>query len=373
MSALRRASPALAAFVAVRAFCAVVLFLWSRAVGNDAHVLLSRRWDSLWYVRIVEHGYGFTAQAPDGRSLSSMAFFPLLAWLEEGLSFLTSLHPADAGLVISACASVVAAWGIFATGDALHGPRVGTLAAVLWGALPVGIVQSMAYSESLFVALASWSLYATLRERWITAGSLALLAGLTRPVGAAVTLAVIGAAVSALVAARRGRRPAVRTGRLLAGCLLSPLGAAAYVLWVGAQRGHLFGYFEVQGEWGNGFDAGWSFASFVVANTLAPPHVTGLALAAGVLGVLWLYRLTVRQRQPAFLLTYTGVIVVLALGAEAYFGSKPRLLLPAFPLLYPVAAALARLRPRAARSVLLGAAVLSAAYGAVWLGGSGPP
>ena len=33
-----------------------------------------------------------------------------------------------------------------------------------------------------------------------------------------------------------------------------------------------------------------------------------------------------------------GTVVVLALGAKGYFGSKPRLLLPAFPLLLPVAA-----------------------------------
>ena len=78
------------------------------------------------------------------------------------------------------------AWALFLIGDRLYGRRAGICLAVLWAALPVGIVQSMAYSESLFTALAAWSLWAVLDRRWVLAGVLASCAGLTRPVGAAV-------------------------------------------------------------------------------------------------------------------------------------------------------------------------------------------
>lgn len=70
---------------------------------------------------------------------------------------------------------------------------------------------------------------------------------------------------------------------------------------------------------------------------------------------------------------YAGVVTVLALCASSYFGSKPRLLLPAFPLLLPPALALARLRTSRSAWVLGGVAVVSAVYGAFWLNGSGPP
>jgi hypothetical protein len=89
--------------------------------------------------------------------------------------------------------------------------------------------------------------------------------------------------------------------------------------------------------------------------------------------VLWLYALCVRQRQPVPLLVYCGIVVALALGASGYFGSKPRLLLPAFPLLLPVAVALGRLRTGRAALVLGAAALGAAVYGAFWLNGSGPP
>jgi hypothetical protein len=73
------------------------------------------------------------------------------------------------------------------------------------------------------------------------------------------------------------------------------------------------------------------------------------------------------------LLVYSGVVAALALGAASYFGSKPRLLMPAFPLLLPLARALARTRPAGSAAVLGGVALASAVYGAFWLNGSGPP
>lgn len=74
---------------------------------------------------------------------------------------------------------------------------------LVWAVLPVGIVQSMAYSESLFTALAAWSLYAVLTGRWVTAGVLASLSGLTRPVGLAVVAAVWAAAVASFLRERK--------------------------------------------------------------------------------------------------------------------------------------------------------------------------
>jgi hypothetical protein len=48
-------------------------------------------------------------------------------------------------------------------------------------------------------------------------------------------------------------------------------------------------------------------------------------------------------------------------------------LLPAFPLLLPLALALARLRTAGSVLVTGVVAVASAVYGAFWLNGSGPP
>ncbi|MCT7356491.1 glycosyltransferase family 39 protein [Streptomyces sp. 15-116A] len=406
---LRRAAPALLGYAAVRALGLAVLVLWSEARGKSAYTLLTARWDALWYTRVAELGYGYEVRLPNGDVHSNLAFFPLLPWLERLVAAVSPLSYADGGFVVSLLASLAAAWGIFAVADHLYGRRAGVCAVLLWAVLPVGVVQSMAYSESLFTALAAWSLYAVLTDRWVTAGTLAALAGLTRPVGMAVVAAVWTAGVVTLLRHRRAARgPAAPTGlpdrpqasgeasaapgtrprlaaalgfpatslvRLLLGMALAPLGVAGYVLWVGWRTGGgVFGYLEVQAGWRNGFDGGFAFARFVAAKFGSfPSALAGLGLVVGVALLVWLYVICVRQRQPLPLLVYAGVVTALALCASSYFGSKPRLLLPAFPLLLPPAMALAKRGIRRAALVIGPVAVASAVYGAFWLNGSGPP
>ncbi|MHB9862807.1 hypothetical protein [Streptomyces sp. YIM S03343] len=391
---LRRAAPALLGYASVRALGLLVLAVWSAARGKSAHTLLTARWDALWYARVAGGGYGYEVRLPNGDVHSDLAFFPLLPWLERLVHSVAGLSYGDAGLAVALCASLAAAWGIFAVADRLHGPRVGVCTVLLWAALPVGIVQSMAYSESLFTALAAWSLYAVLTEQWAVAGVLALLTGLTRPVGLAVVAAVwtggltsfgrhgnarvangardaSHAPFSPLEPAERGAPVASRA----LGMLLAPLGIVGYVLWVGRHTGKgPLGYLDVQAGWRNGFDGGLAFARFVADKfTSLPGALAGAGLIAGVGLVIWLYVVCVRQGQPLPLLVHTGVVIALALGASSYFGSKPRLLLPAFPLLLPLALALARARTSRSALVVGGVAVAAAVYGAFWLNGSGPP
>ncbi|KAA0932332.1 hypothetical protein FGF04_21110 [Streptomyces apricus] len=372
----RRAAPALLGYAAVRALGLLVLAVWSAARDESPVRLLSARWDSLWYTRVAELGYGYEVRLPDGDVHSNLAFFPLLPWLERAGAALSPLSHAEAGLLVSAVASLAAAWGIFAVADHVYGSRAGVCAVLLWAVLPVGIVQSMAYSESLFTALAAWSLYAVLTGRWLTAGLLASLAGLTRPVGAAVVAAVWVTAVASFVRERGAPAGdgAPRWRRALA-MLVAPLGAAGYVLWVGHRTGGgPLGYLDVQAGWRNGFDGGYAFARFVAGKfTAFPSALAGVGLVVGVVLLGRLYAAGVRQRQPLPLLVYTGTVTLLALCASSYFGSKPRLLLPAFPLLLPLALALAKLRTSRSAWVLGGVAVASAVYGAFWLNGSGPP
>lgn len=375
-SAPRRAAPALLGYAAVRALGVLTLALWSAANGKSARTLLTARWDALWYTRVADLGYGYEVRLPNGDVHSNLAFFPLLPWLERLVSALSPLSYADAGLLVSTLASLAAAWGIYAVADHVYGPRVGVCAVLVWAVLPVGIVQSMAYSESLFTALAAWSLYAVLTGRWVTAGLLAAFAGLTRPVGAAVVAALWVAAITSFVR-DRSAHPAhgAPVLRRALGMLLAPLGAAGYVLWVGHRTGKgPLGYLDVQAGWRNGFDGGYAFARFVGDKfTSFPSAPAGVGLIVGVALIVWLYVTCVRQGQPPALLVYAGIVVALALCASSYFGSKPRLLLPAFPLLLPLALALARLRTSRSALILGGVAMASALYGAFWLNGSGPP
>ncbi|MFF4868224.1 hypothetical protein [Streptomyces sp. NPDC000961] len=369
ISPLRLARPtrplllALGGYAATRVIGLVVLAVAAAATGEDGLHRLKGRWDSVWYVRIAEHGYGYEAVLPDGDVHSDLAFFPLLPALERGLSAVLPLDAAGAGLLVSWTAGLAAAWGVFRCGAHAFGPRTGVLLAVLWGVYPTAFVQSMAYTETLFTALAAWSLYAVLRDRWILAGLLCVAAGLTRPTAAAL-IAALG--ITALAALVRDRRLPART---VVGVLIAPLGWLGYVVYVGIREDSPTAYFEVQAAWGNSIDGGLALARFVAG--LPWPAALGLTAALALLARLVV--LCVRQRQPLPLLVYTIGVVLVSLVGAAYFGSRPRLMMPAFGLLLPPAAALARLRTRAAVPVLAGLALASAAYGAFTLLGSGPP
>ncbi|MFD7612310.1 mannosyltransferase family protein [Streptomyces sp. NPDC059828] len=369
---LRRfpAAPALLGYAAVRLTGMAILAIAATATGKDGLHRLKGRWDAVWYVRIAEHGYGYEVTLPDGSVHSDLAFFPLLPALERGVSeALPFLDAATAGLVIAWVAAFAAAWGVYAVGAQVAGQRAGVLLAALWGVYPTAFVQSMAYTETLFTAFAAWSLYALLGGRWITAGALCALAGLTRPSAAALVAAV---GITALVRLVQGGLGALNW-RLAAGVLLSPLGWLGYVVFVAVREGSPTAYFEVQAAWGNSIDGGVALTRFVGQQLTGPAPLAGVGLIAalGLLG--WVVWLCVRQRQPLPVLVYGIGIVVISLVGAAYFGSRPRLIMPAFPLLLPPAAALARLRLRTAAVVMALLAVASGVYGALTLLGSGPP
>ncbi|MER5890413.1 hypothetical protein ABT160_41855 [Streptomyces sp. NPDC001941] len=365
-SAAARPGRALLGYAAVRLVGLAVFAVWAAVAGKDGFHLLKGRWDAVWYVRIAEHGYGYEIRLPHGDLHSDLAFFPLLPALERGLAAVSPLDAATAGMVLAWLASLAAAWGIYAVGTHVAGRRAGIALAALWGVYPTAFVQQMGYTESLFTALAAWSLYALLRDRWIVAGLLCVLAGLTRP-SAAALIAAIG--VTAIVRTARGRL----TWRVVAGTLLAPLGWLGYVVFVAVRQGSPTAYFEVQAGWGNSIDGGVALARFVWHNLTGGNPLAGVGLVAALALLAWVVLLCVRRRQPVPVLVFTVATVVVSLVGAAYFGSRPRLIMPAFPLLLPAAQALVRLRARARYGLLAALALASGVYGAFTLLGPGPP
>ncbi|WP_411977144.1 hypothetical protein [Streptomyces solicathayae] len=362
-ASLHRAAPALGLFAAARLTGMLVLALWAWHVGRSPRALLATSWDSDWYTRIAAHGYGRTLYWPDGAVQSDLAFFPLYPGLVRGVSAVLPVAGGTAGLLVSWTAAGAAAWGVYLVGERLQGRTTATWLVVLWGLLPHSIVLSMAYTEPVMTALAAWSLYALLTRRWLWAGALAALAGLSRPSGIAVAAAVLAAAGWELWR-RRGRA----AGRLWAAAALAPSGWLAYVVWVGVRRGDpLGGYFAVQDGWTSRFDFGAGALRFV-RDMLTRPTQFGFAMAlvitaAGVLLFALLALADRAHRPPLPVLVYTGVLVLITVGGSGFFESKPRFLLPAFPLLLPLACALTKARPRAAVAVTAALAGLSFCYG----------
>ncbi|NHO81798.1 hypothetical protein HA073_12250 [Micromonospora sp. CMU55-4] len=286
-----------------------------------------------------------------------MAFFPLYPRLVGALEPLTPLGARATALAVAAIAALAAAWGLFAVGERLYDRRVGILLAVLWGVLPHSIVQNMSYSEGIFTAFAAWSLYALLRRSWLLAAVLSLCAGLTRPTGSALLAVVCLAALIAALRRRDGWRP-------WAALVIAPAGWVGYLAWVGWQTGRPDGWFHIQDAgWGTTFDFGADTVRVAQRVLAQPTALTMYVVTLVVLIALALFVLSALDRQPWQLLLYSGLILLTTLGAAGYYHAKARFLLPAFPLLLPVAVALARAGWARAVTVLTPLLIVSAYFG----------
>ncbi|MFD4791358.1 hypothetical protein ACFWN1_30825 [Streptomyces sp. NPDC058459] len=355
---------ALALFAAVRTAGIAAVIAVNALTDRPLVRNLAHSWDSRWYLHIAAHGYGRLIWiTPTGGVQSDWAFFPLYPALIRATAAVLPVGQAAAALLIAWTAAVVAAYGVYLIGHLLYGRATATALVVLWAVLPHAVELTIAYTESLFAALAAWSLYSVLKGRWLWAGALALLAGLARPTGFAVAVAVIAAAAQQLWPRRGQAAPAV-----WAAAVIAPLGWLGHVLRVGHSTGDLTGgYFAVQGAWGSRIDFGAGAARFVGALLEHGGKVVYPVALAIVLVCLVLFGLLCLERAPLALLVFTGVLVLLVICGSGSFSSKPRFLLPAFPLLVPAARALAHTwRRRPAAACLIGGALtaVSVLYGA---------
>ncbi|MET9966664.1 hypothetical protein ABZZ80_12315 [Streptomyces sp. NPDC006356] len=353
LPALRHAAPALLAYLAVRGTGLLLLTVWAHRQGHGVWPILATQWDADWYLGIAEHGYAH--ELGTGHNANNLAFFPLYPTLVKALSALTPGTRASTGLGLAVIASLVAAWGVFAVGDRLYGRRAGVLLTTLWAALPVGLVQWMGYTESLFTALAAWSMYAVLTGRFLTAAWLAALAGLTRPTGIAAAAAVT---TEALLALRR--RFGLRT---LAAAVIAPLGWCGYVGWVGLRVGRWDGYLAVQRLWHNELDGGLeTLRQMRRLLVYAPkPELFLLMVTLTLIASVVMFGLALADRQPVALLVFTAVLLAIVLGSGGVYFPRARFLMPAFPLLLPLALHLSR-ASRRQRALVLAGAVTGSAY-----------
>ncbi|GAA4693648.1 hypothetical protein [Phytohabitans rumicis] len=357
---LPAATPALLAYALVRIVGLLVLWAFAHGAGVDFWGLLNSRFDSVWYQQIAEHGYDAAIPLkPNGAFRpTNLAFFPLYPGLLAALTAVTPLSAPVAGLVVSWIAGIAAAWGIYAVGKEVRSHSVGVMLAVLWGLFPHAVVENMAYSETTFIALVAWSLYALLRRRWLTAGLLCAFAGLARPTANAIIAAVGLAALVAIFRRQDGWRPWVAIA-------LAPLGYLGYLGYVAHRLGRLDGYFYLQREaWNIRFDGGVHTAtSFGRVLTEESPFQFYTSTFLIVLAIA-LIALSIWDRYPLPVLVYSVVAVLFVLGAAGAYYGKGRYFIPVFTMLLPIAIGLAGARTRTRIVVLIFLTLASAWFGA---------
>ena len=332
------------------------------------------RWDSVWLLRIAEHGY---QSATDGAA----AFFPLYPAAVGLLGRGFGGHYVAAGLVVSLVCSL-------ATFALLHRLAVLKLGesdakrAVLYIAVfPMTLFLQAVYSESLFLLLCVAAFLLAERRRWPAVGVVVGLALLTRLWGVALLPSLV------LMAWRTPGR-----WRALAGLLPVPLLFAAYPLWLDAKTGDAFAFVHAQELWHRqishagpfgglweGLRAGWAgvqqlatgsrtHAYWSGAPDADPLHAAAVNLECLVFLALFLALAVVAWRRLG---AAYGLFAVVSIAIPLSVPSSrwPLLSLPRFGLvIFPLFLALAVVgrRPRAHTAIVTVSALLLGVAAVQW-------
>ncbi|OZG29365.1 hypothetical protein BH683_009260 [Williamsia sp. 1138] len=365
----------IAVFLVIRLIGMLALERFTQLRGGSLGSALSA-WDGKWMLAIAEHGYGgvpLTQTDAQGMrdSDTPYAFFPGYPLLAGAVDKIPGFSPFGAALTVNVVLGSLAAVGVarigalcctqmqnratptrwmparisgwFAEESDGSEPtppagradprRAGLLLAVLFAAAPMGIVLSMAYTEALFCALAAWALVGVLEHRWLLAGGCALLSGLSRPT-AVVLIAVV------ILAALLNRRDGWRAWTAI---VLSPLGYLGYLAVVWHKTGEPLGWFRIQTEgWNTGVDYGkaaWEFVNYALVNS---SEIAPVATAWIIVLTIGLALFSFAERVPWPVSVYGALVVVSIVASSGLMMSRPRLLLPAFVLLIPIAIGLAK-------------------------------
>jgi hypothetical protein len=351
-----------AVFVVVRLVGVLILAGIGAARGKSLVDSLNS-WDGQWYLRIAATGYSALSAGVDANGHTAidttMAFFPGYSIMIDLLAGLTHIAPIAAGLLISAVAGIVAAYGVERLCTSLNYPQwTGLICVALLAATPMSVTLSMVYTEAMFTALAVWTLVGIVNRNWLLAACCCGFAGLVRP-SAAVLVAVLGIALVVAVVRKRNH-PAV-----LLYVLPGASGIVGYYAFVVSRTDNVAGWFVLQKQgWGTAFDFGQDSAAFLWRVLTSDAPLMETANVVTMLGAIALVVIALRQRLPWPLTVYGIGIVVMTIGSSGVTYSKMRLLVPAVTLLIPVAAGLARRRPGTVIAVLAVAALASGWFGA---------
>jgi hypothetical protein len=382
---LRGHAPEIIAYCAARLVGLVVLAAMATHPGRITSLL--SKWDGAFYLQIARHGYDTAlTYRPNGSLVNTdIVFFPLYPFLTAVLGLVLGITAA--ALLLSLASGITAAVAMCGIGEHLYDKRTGVILAALWGALPTAVVESMAYPESLYTALAALTVLFLLKQRWIAAGIAAFFAGLTHPTGIAAALTVGVCLIAALLRRERGWKPWAATA-------MAPLGTIAYLAWVGIELGRWdgFSYMEERG-WGSNpslvgvwheirlslthpLPLGYKVPVFVLGvsllfalfltfgkvrrggtlGTVRSDGTVGTVRSGGMVGTLR------RDGLPVLAFAWLSIALALFIG-PTYFHAEARFLMPDFPLLLPPAAFLARRNLYVAMCALAVCVGLSAWYG----------
>jgi mannosyltransferase PIG-V len=332
------------------------------------------RWDSVWFLRIAEEGYGAAEEA-------TAAFYPLYPLVVGILGRALLGHYVLAGVLVSLAATLGAFTLLYRLAERRLGPDGARRAVVYLAVFPFAVFLGAVYSEALFLFLALASFLLAERGSFLGAGIAAGLAWLTRPLGVALVPALV------LLAWRAPRR-AEALVRLTA----APALFALYPLYLWWRVGDPLAFLRAEDVWTrhvswagplgglwDGLRAGWAGVRQLASTSdttrywsavqdADPDRVAAVNLEQLAFLVVFAALTVVAWRQfgaPYGLFAALSLAIPLSLPSERW----PLLSIPRFGLVvFPFFLALAALgeRPRVHTPLLVVSALLLGAVCVRW-------
>lgn len=228
-------------------------------VSGDPLLNLPARFDAGWYGGIALDGYHFQGRFDRQQNV---AFFPAVPLITRAAGHLvgafapgisSSIRMARvlwASVIISMIAFAWAAAYLVRLARDTVGETYAPAAVALLSAYPFAVFYSAPYTEGVFLLAAIGAFYHFRRRDWWIGAAWGLLAGLTRPNGCFLSVALACLVVE-------DRRPDAREPRVLAKALVAAaapgIGMLAYSAYVHSLTGWWFGWARLHEAWGRSF------------------------------------------------------------------------------------------------------------------------
>ena len=208
-------------------------------------VSLHARWDSFWYLDVVQNGYSLEYNS---WGLYNVVFFPLYPFLTKIVSFFTFGNIILAGWILSVSSLFLALFYFLKLVKKFH-PEVDPYLPVIFLLIfPTSFFLNAVYTESLFLFLSLATFYYGLKKNFIYAGIFGLLASLTRVTGVLLFIPLIWEYLKIYNFQLRSA-----FNLKILPIFLVPLGTFGFFLYHYFKFGDFFLFLEVQKNWGRAF------------------------------------------------------------------------------------------------------------------------
>lgn len=300
---------------------------------------LPARWDTGWYLAIATEGYRW--EASSAAEQQNIAFFPVFPLLMRYLSLLVGREMMWTGVLISVTAFSAALVYQYRLGRDRLGEDAAAGGVALLACYPFALFFSAAYTEGLFLLMIVAAFYHFERNELWRAALWGLGAGLTRPNGSVLSVALFIMALRPLWPLPKGGLRAGDWARIadrVAVAAMPGIGMLLYSTYIFFLTGHPLQWAAQNAAWGRvyrGLDelvserAAWigdqGLYTYAATQTLDALQLAAVLLVAASVVPVWR-----RLGGPYAVLLIVNLVPPLLMGGLLSIGRVTSVLFPTF-------------------------------------------